>query len=86
MAVKARPHVYLDSAVAWLSLQVGDPEGARHWAAEALARKPRDVKATGVMWSACADEKIHDLPCVIEYRKRMGLPTHLPGVKLPGRE
>jgi tetratricopeptide (TPR) repeat protein len=81
--VKTNRHVFMLSAIAWLYERNGDPWTARQWANEALAIEPRDVKATGVMWVACGDEKVKDYPCVIEYRKRLGLPTHLPGVKLP---
>jgi tetratricopeptide (TPR) repeat protein len=67
-------NVYLLSAMAWLQLIKGKVEESKRWLVRALEVNPRDVKSTQLMWEVCGEQK--DYVCVIEYRKRLGLPTH----------
>jgi hypothetical protein len=67
-------NVYLLSAMAWLQLIKGKVEESKRWLVRALEVNPRDVKSTQLMWEVCGEQK--DYVCLIEYRKRLGLPTH----------
>jgi predicted Zn-dependent protease len=73
-AVQRKPHVKLFSALAWLLLREKRVAEAKVWVERALAQEPLDVKSTSLMWQVCGEQK--DYVCVIEYRKRLGLPTH----------
>jgi len=73
-AIKRNPNVKLLSAIAWLLLRDNKVDEAKLWVERALAQEPFDVKSTSLMWQICGKQK--DYVCVIEYRKRLGLPTH----------
>jgi len=73
-AVKVNPHVNLISAVAWLYLHGKQLDQAEAWASRALAAEPGDPKATWLMSEICGEQR--DYLCLIEYRKRLGAPTH----------
>ena len=73
-AVKGEPHIHLMSAMAYVLFQEGKYPEARAWLEKVFAKKWNDAKATSLMWQVCG--KQNDFVCVIEYRKRLGLPTH----------
>src|SRR6267143_1581781 len=73
-AVKTNPNSDLMTAVAWLSYRLGKLQEAQSWAQRVLELDPYNAKATSLIWQLCGDLK--DYVCLIEYRKRLGLPTH----------
>lgn len=73
-AVKGDPHIHLMSAMAYVLYQEGKYAEARGWLDKVFAKKWNDAKATSLMWQVCGKQS--DFVCVIEYRKRLGLPTH----------
>jgi tetratricopeptide (TPR) repeat protein/predicted Zn-dependent protease len=74
VAVKANPKPDLMSVVGWLYLHQNRNEDARVWVQRALDSDPNHVKSMSLMWQICGE--LRDYPCVIEFRKRLGLPTH----------
>lgn len=76
-AVTAQSPVDLMTAYAWMLLQRKQYDDAMTWVDRALRADPDDAKATSLKWQVCgADWAKTDYVCVIEYRKRLGLPTH----------
>jgi tetratricopeptide (TPR) repeat protein len=73
-AVKANPDVDLMTAAAWLLFQMKKVDEAMQWVDRALAADPYDVKASSLKWQLCGEQK--DYVCLLQYRKRLGLPTH----------
>jgi predicted Zn-dependent protease/tetratricopeptide (TPR) repeat protein len=73
-AVKANPDVDLITAAAWLLFQMKNVHEAMQWVDRALAAEPYDVKASSLKWQLCGEQK--DYVCLLQYRKRLGLPTH----------
>lgn len=74
VAVEKVPHLDLKTALAWVLLKKGDVKEASVWVDEALEVAPRDPRAMSLKWQVCGAQR--DYLCVIEYRKRLGLPTH----------
>jgi tetratricopeptide (TPR) repeat protein len=74
LAQNPHPPAALLTATAWLHLRKGNIPEARRWVLRAFEVNPADVKATSLMWQLCGEGK--DYLCVLEYRKRLGLPTH----------
>jgi tetratricopeptide (TPR) repeat protein/predicted Zn-dependent protease len=73
-ALETLPNVHLMSAAAWLLIRQKKFDAAGVWVEKALALDPDDVKATQLKWQVCSEQK--DYACVIDYRNRLGLPTH----------
>ncbi len=73
-AAAANPHPDLLAAVAWLLQHAGQYQEARKWAGQALEKDEDHEKALSLMWQAC--DQLKDYLCTIEYRQKLGLPTH----------
>jgi tetratricopeptide (TPR) repeat protein len=73
-ATKPDSSIELMTAYAWILLKKKQFPEAKQWAERALAVHPEDTKASSLMWQTCGEQQ--DYMCVIEYRKRVGLPTH----------
>ena len=65
---------HVATAAAWLLFQMKKVDEAMQWVDRALAADPYDVKASSLKWQLCGEQK--DYVCLLQYRKRLGLPTH----------
>lgn len=73
-AIAAAPHRELLTALAYVLYREGKYAEARTYLERVIAERWNDAKAMSLMWQVCGKQS--DYLCVIEYRKRLGLPTH----------